>query len=72
MVIYKNYLYLLKRKIFIFKSLKKSSGLRTRRTKVRLFKKIIYICKAMPEQEIKFVIYIMMYCYYVVIGLYIL
>jgi len=28
--------------IFIFKSLKRSSGLRTGRTKIQLFKKIIY------------------------------
>jgi len=40
--IYKSCLYPLKRKIFIFKNLKRNSGLRTGRTKARLFKKIIY------------------------------
>jgi len=41
-IIYKNYLYPLRRKMFIFKSLKRSSGLRTKRTGIRLFKKIAY------------------------------
>jgi len=41
--IYKSCLYPLKRKIFIFKNLKRNSGLCTKYTKIRLFIKAVYI-----------------------------
>jgi len=42
MIVYKSCLYPLKRKILIFKSLKRNLGLRTGRTGARLFIKTIY------------------------------